>query len=69
MSHIEIDVIRCKGCGLCSIACPKKLIKMEDTPNSQGDILATFPDSVKCTGCALCALVCPDVAIKVFKDE
>jgi 2-oxoglutarate ferredoxin oxidoreductase subunit delta len=69
MPHIKIDEMRCKGCGLCTIACPKKLIAMEDTPNSQGNILASFSNPVKCTGCALCALVCPDVAIEVFKEE
>jgi 2-oxoglutarate ferredoxin oxidoreductase subunit delta len=69
MCPITIDETVCKGCALCTIACPKKLIKMDETPNSQGVTLALFSDSVQCTGCALCAQVCPDVAIKVFKDE
>lgn len=69
MSHIVIDEVRCKGCGLCTIACPRKLVVMSDTPNSLGYTVAVFTDADKCTGCALCAEMCPDVAITVFKDK
>jgi len=69
MSHILINDARCKGCGLCIIACPKQLIALDDKPNSQGYTLAAFSGAEKCTGCALCARMCPDVAITVFKDE
>jgi 2-oxoglutarate ferredoxin oxidoreductase subunit delta len=68
MSHIVIDELRCKGCGLCTIACPKKLVAMSDTPNSQGLTVAVFSEPEKCTGCALCGEMCPDVAITVFKE-
>ena len=68
MPHIVIEEARCKGCGLCTIACPKKLVSMSETPNSQGYTIAVFTGSDKCTGCALCAEMCPDVAIAVFKD-
>jgi 2-oxoglutarate ferredoxin oxidoreductase subunit delta len=68
MSHIKIDEMRCKGCGLCTIACPKKLVTMSDTTNSQGLTVAVFSGPEKCTGCALCGEMCPDVAITVFKE-
>ena len=68
MSHIVIEESRCKGCGLCTIACHKKLIRLSESPNSQGYTVAVFSDQEKCTGCALCAEMCPDVAIMVFKD-
>lgn len=68
MPHIVIDETRCKGCGLCTIACPKKLVSMSDTPNTLGYTVATFSGAEKCTGCALCAEMCPDVAISVFKE-
>jgi 2-oxoglutarate ferredoxin oxidoreductase subunit delta len=68
MPHIIIDETRCKGCGLCTIACPKKLVRMSDTPNSMGYTVPIFSGPEQCTGCSLCAEMCPDVAISVFKE-
>ena len=36
MPKIEIDRERCKGCGLCTISCPKKLIRIGEEINRQG---------------------------------
>lgn len=69
MPHIVIDEARCKGCGLCTIACAKKLVSMSDSPNSLGFMVAVFSDTAQCTGCTLCAEMCPDVAITVFKEK
>jgi 2-oxoglutarate ferredoxin oxidoreductase subunit delta len=69
MPKIVIDETRCKGCGLCTIACSRKLVTMSDTPNSLGYTVAVFFGVEKCTGCALCAEMCPDVAITVFKEQ
>lgn len=69
MPHITIDEERCKGCGLCTIACAKKLVGLSETPNSLGFTVAVFSGPEKCTGCALCAEMCPDVAIAVFKEK
>jgi ferredoxin len=35
MGRIEIDQERCKGCGLCTIVCPKTLIKIGEEINDQ----------------------------------
>lgn len=67
MANIEIDEMRCKGCGLCTTACPGKLIHLSDKINNQGYTPAVIINMEKCTGCALCAEICPDVAIVVFK--
>lgn len=68
MPTIQIDELRCKGCGLCTIACPKNLIALSEQINNHGYTPAQFQeDGIKCTGCALCAEMCPDVAIEVFK--
>ena len=68
MSKIEINESRCKGCGLCTLACTRKLVSLSASPNSLGYTVAVFTDPDKCTGCALCAEMCPDVAIMVFKE-
>ncbi|HEY3308431.1 MAG TPA: ferredoxin family protein [Desulfuromonadaceae bacterium] len=69
MPFINIDEARCKGCGLCTIACSRKFVTLSETPNSMGYTVAVFSEPEKCTGCALCAEMCPDVAITVFKDR
>jgi 2-oxoglutarate ferredoxin oxidoreductase subunit delta len=68
MPTVTINVEICKGCELCVEACPKKIIIIGGTPNSQGYFTAVWEDDgQKCTGCALCAEMCPDIAIEVFK--
>ena len=68
MPKVVIDVERCKGCSLCVEACPRNLIVIGKTPNTQGYFTAIYEDkSGKCTGCAFCAEMCPDVAIEVYK--
>ncbi len=68
-NKIVIDELRCKGCALCTVACPKKLIKMSEELNKQGFLPAVISaaDLELCSGCAMCAQVCPDVAIEVFR--
>jgi 2-oxoglutarate ferredoxin oxidoreductase subunit delta len=67
MARIEIDESRCKGCGICTIACSRKLIALCDKVNIQGYTPAEAPSLELCTGCALCAEICPDVAITVYR--
>ncbi|MCJ7803634.1 MAG: ferredoxin family protein, partial [Desulfobacterales bacterium] len=54
MAKIEIDQERCKGCGLCTIACPKALIKIGEEINRQGYFYVVWEANGQCTGCALC---------------
>ncbi|HIJ95160.1 MAG TPA: 4Fe-4S dicluster domain-containing protein [Desulfuromonadales bacterium] len=68
MSFICIDDFICKGCGLCTAACPHNLISLRDLSSSNGYSLATFSGDTLCSGCALCAQMCPDVAITVFNQ-
>ena len=67
MAKIEIEELRCKGCGLCTIACSMGIIRLSERATLQGYTPAEAPTLDKCTGCALCAEICPDVAIKVYK--
>lgn len=69
MSRIEINEDRCKGCLLCTMVCPKNMLRQADRFNVMGYKVAEGdPElSSECTGCASCAKVCPDCAIVVYK--
>ena len=67
MALIKFIEQRCKGCGLCVIACPKQVIRVSSKINRSGYPIARIDDMETCTGCALCAEMCPDVVISVFK--
>ncbi len=68
MAKVEIDRERCKGCGLCTISCPKKLMRMGQEINRQGYFYACWDETEACTGCAICGEICPDVAIRVWRQ-
>jgi 2-oxoglutarate ferredoxin oxidoreductase subunit delta len=69
VKKILIDEDFCKGCGLCVVACPQKLITLGKQHNKQGYLLAQINEDgqVICTSCTACARMCPDVAITVRK--
>ena len=56
MAKVTVDEQRCKGCGLCALACPKKIMALSKTKiNSKGYRPAECVDPDKCIGCAFCA--------------
>ena len=66
MAKVTFATDLCKGCGLCVVACPKKIIALsKDKINVKGHHPAEITDSEKCVGCAVCATMCPDCVIKV----
>ena len=66
MGKVTFRTERCKGCGLCVNACPKKIVELDKTKlNSQGHHPAYCVDESKCVGCAFCATMCPDCVITV----
>lgn len=65
---IVVDTERCKGCNLCAVACPLKIISLSPKEvNRKGYSFAQQIDENKCNGCSSCAIVCPDGCISVFK--
>lgn len=68
MAKITVDFERCKGCGLCATACPKKIVAMQqEKRNRKGFFTAVCIDDNSCIGCTMCATMCPDCAITVEK--
>lgn len=66
MAKITISENACKGCGLCVLACPKKILAISATnSNSKGYYVVEITDRESCVGCAACAVTCPDCVIEV----
>ncbi|OGL48895.1 MAG: hypothetical protein A2161_11830 [Candidatus Schekmanbacteria bacterium RBG_13_48_7] len=56
---------RCKGCELCVLNCPQKILALSTELNTKGYFYSTLVDGSKCIGCRICAISCPDVAIEI----
>ena len=68
MAKVTFNTDKCKGCGLCVDACPKKCLTIaQDKLNSKGYSPAVMVEQEKCIGCAFCATMCPDCIITVEK--
>ena len=65
---VVIAVDRCKGCELCNVYCPQKIIGMSKEINVKGYHFARVLDPGRCIGCLICAVTCPDVAISVHSN-
>lgn len=65
--QLHIDDRECKGCALCTEACPPKVISMSERLNHYGYKTATYAGA-GCTGCGICFLACPEPgAITVYR--
>ncbi len=65
MPQVTIEKDRCKGCELCTAACPMEVLTMSKNINSKGYFYAVATAPTRCIGCRICAITCPDVAIEV----
>lgn len=65
---VVIDKEICKGCEVCVVACPQKVLALAKEVNSKGYHYAEKVNE-DCTGCANCAVVCPDAAITVYREK
>ncbi len=63
---ILIDIEKCKGCEICTVACPQSTLALSRKLNSKGyHYVVKVKDN--CTGCTNCALVCPEGIIRVYR--
>ncbi len=56
---VIINAHLCKGCGLCTAACPPGVLVQSDFLNRQGYYAIAYTGS-GCTGCGICFYVCPE---------
>lgn len=60
---------QCKGCELCVVACPMKVLALAEQVNGKGYHYSNMINPDACTGCASCAMVCPDSCITVYRQR
>ena len=66
---ILVDRERCKGCGVCTAACPMNVLALSKEVNSKGYPVAEMANPDACTGCASCGISCPDACITVYRQK
>ncbi len=66
---VVVNKERCKGCQLCVVACPAKVLAMSKQVNAKGYNYAIMANEDACVGCASCGIVCPDGCITVYKTK
>jgi 2-oxoglutarate ferredoxin oxidoreductase subunit delta len=65
---VVIDIQKCKGCELCTVACKEGALKLSETINIKGYRYIVANNDL-CNGCVNCALVCPDAVITVYRTS
>lgn len=68
-TRVIIDLVRCKGCGLCVEICPKNVFTITGVAPGTGYSLVEPRGEENCTACTRCVIFCPDIAIEVKEPE
>lgn len=67
-----INILECKACGRCILACPKGVLSMSEELNERGYHYVVYKGE-GCSGCANCYYTCPEpLAIEIhipLKEE
>jgi 2-oxoglutarate ferredoxin oxidoreductase subunit delta len=68
LARVIIDKEACKGCSLCEIVCPKKILVLSESElNKKGYNPIEVTDMSLCTACCACAKMCPDYVFVIEK--
>lgn len=68
--RITFNKEECKGCAICIVSCPKKLLAFDASYiNKNGIHPVMIKNNDDCVGCENCALMCPDAIITIEKLE
>ena len=65
---LALDKVRCAGCQICALACPKEAIKVEKQSKVAGQKAKKAKvdiDLAKCNFCGVCDITCPYGAIRL----
>ncbi len=66
---LTIHKERCKGCQICVIYCPKKVLSIGEKLNKLGYRYVILNKEDGCTACGICAEMCPDIVIEVWREN
>ena len=68
LGAVTVNQERCKGCDLCVVACPTKVLALQPKEvNNKGYHFAYMQNPEACIGCSSCGTVCPDGCIEVYR--
>lgn len=66
--RIVVDEAYCKGCELCTAACPQDVLALSGERMTAKGYHPAELIAEGCTGCGICAVVCPEAAIAVYRE-
>ncbi len=70
IGYLKIREDKCKGCGLCIAACPKKILEIDmEKVNVKDYRPIKCINMDECIGCGNCGIMCPDGVINIYREK